>query len=180
MCKVYKVNNHLQILKKTTRNKINNTHFPLKEKNIHEVFLLYLLVGICLLQCSFSFLAEFVTAFGEALAIVTKCSILDIAGILNLLLYMYQHELHVQTILFKCLVKDNNWYWWSYIWTEHKVVIRLSLVKKWDIHWNAHWNVFHTNFNNLFSNCLREKITNHFYNNRGWMKGNIWLAMSID
>ena len=55
------------------------TCFTLKEKNIHAVFLLFLFVGICPLQYSFSFLAVF---FRKVLAIVTKCSVL-VAGVLN-------------------------------------------------------------------------------------------------
>ena len=38
------------------------TCFTLKEKNIHEVFLVYLFVGICLPQCSF-FLSRFLDYF---------------------------------------------------------------------------------------------------------------------
>ena len=45
----------------------------------HAVFLLFLFVGICPLQYSFSFLAVF---FRKVLAIVTKCSVL-VAGVLN-------------------------------------------------------------------------------------------------
>ena len=92
MCKVYKVNNRLGTIEKTTTSKkIHGLHtcFTLQEENIHSVFLLYLFVGICL-RCSFSFLAKFLTVyfFEKELAIVTKCSVLDAAGILNPLQYV--------------------------------------------------------------------------------------------
>ena len=66
------------------------TCFILKDKNIHAVFLLYLLVGICLLQCSFSFLADLLTVFsvGKTLAIGTKCCNLDVAVVLNPVQYV--------------------------------------------------------------------------------------------
>ena len=87
MCKVYKVNNRLGTFEKPTTNKkymVYITCLTLQEGNIHSVFLLNLFVGICL-RCSFSFLANFLTVyfFEKALAIVTKCSVLDVAGILN-------------------------------------------------------------------------------------------------
>ena len=40
------------------------TCFTLKEKNIDAVFLLFLFGLIRLLQCSFSFLVDFLTGFG--------------------------------------------------------------------------------------------------------------------
>ena len=61
------------------------TCFTLKEKSIDTLFLLYFFVGICLPQCSFFFLADFLTVFfGKALGnyFVTRCSILDVAGVL--------------------------------------------------------------------------------------------------
>ena len=51
---------------------LNNMSYFERKDNIHAVFLLYLFVGISLLQCSFSFLADFRTFFGKALTIVTK------------------------------------------------------------------------------------------------------------
>ena len=59
------------------------TCFTLKEKYIDAVFLLFLFGLIRLLQCSFSFLVDLLTGFGlfcffEMLAIVTKCSVLDL------------------------------------------------------------------------------------------------------
>ena len=44
-------------------------------------------------QCSFSFVADFATVFlffffGKVLSIVTKCSVLDVAGVLNPLQYV--------------------------------------------------------------------------------------------
>ena len=80
--------------------------FHFERKKIHAVFLLSLFVEICLPQCSFSFLVDFLTFFLEVLVFVTKCSILDVAGVLNSLQYA-QHELHVQTNSYKCLTKDN-------------------------------------------------------------------------
>ena len=59
-----------------------------EKKNIHAVFSMYLFTGICLPQCSFFFLADFLT-LGKALAnfFASKCSILDVAGVLNPLQY---------------------------------------------------------------------------------------------
>ena len=57
-----------------------------KKKNFHAVFLRYLFVGICLPQCSFVFFwACFLTIFwkGTSHFLVTQCSILDIARVLN-------------------------------------------------------------------------------------------------
>ena len=91
--------------------------FYFERKKIHAVFLLYLFVRICLSQCSFSFLEDFLTGFfvffWKVLAIVTKCSILDIAGVLNPLQYVLEWIAHAkQTILFKYLAKDSNWSLW--------------------------------------------------------------------
>ena len=60
-----------------------------RKKNIHAVFLLYLFVGLCLPQISFSFFADLLTVFfyKKVLAIVTKCSVLDVSVVLNPLQY---------------------------------------------------------------------------------------------
>ena len=56
------------------------------ERKKHAVFLLYLFMGICLLPCSFFFFADLLIVFLERhqLISVTKCSILDVEGVLNL------------------------------------------------------------------------------------------------
>ena len=55
--------------------------------NIHAAFLMYLFMGICIPQCSFSYLADFLAVvvffLRKALAIITKCSVIDVAGVLN-------------------------------------------------------------------------------------------------
>ena len=68
---------------------LDNTFYFERKKNIHAIFLLYLFIGICVPQSSFSGSADFLTAFfcGKALAIVTKCSALDVAEVLNALQY---------------------------------------------------------------------------------------------
>ena len=94
--------------------------------------------------------------YGKALAIVTKRPIVDVARVLN----PCQYELTwigYRNNLIQVLMEGNNWStwvqcitvifdfeelisinkdaidWWSWILTEHKVVIRLSSVKKWGI-----------------------------------------------
>ena len=108
MCIVYKVNNRLQTFEKTTKNKkmhvLHNVFYFERAKHSCSISTVFVR-GNLFTQCSFYFLAEFLTVsfFGTALGIVTKYSILDVSGVLSPL------ELHVQTILFKCLTKDNNW-----------------------------------------------------------------------
>ena len=56
--------------------------------------------------------------------------------------------------------------WWSWIQTEHQVVIRLSSVKIRGIHLNA----VHTT-SNAFQVSLKtslEKMTGHLYNKKFW------------
>ena len=120
VCIVYKVNNRLQTSEKTTKNKkmhvLHNVFYFERAKHSCSIFTVFVR-GNLFTQCSFYFLAEFLTVsfFGTALGIVTKYSILDVSGVLSPL------ELHVQTILFKCLTKDNNWSLWVQcisIWYE--------------------------------------------------------------
>ena len=56
------------------------TCFTLKEKNIHAVFLLYLFVGIWLLQYSFSFFADFLAVFFERVSYCHKMLRLSCRG----------------------------------------------------------------------------------------------------
>ena len=65
-------------------------------------------------QCSFSFLADFlsISCFLEkALAIVTKCSALDVAGVLNPLQYVPTWTACANNLI-KCLAKGSNWSFW--------------------------------------------------------------------
>ena len=57
---VYKRLKKLLQIKKIMHGLHNMFYF---ERKKHAVFLLFLFVGICLLQCSFSFLADFLTVF---------------------------------------------------------------------------------------------------------------------
>ena len=56
------------------------TCFTLKEKNIHAVFLLYLFVGICLLQYSISFFADFLAVFSKGVSYCHKMLRLSCRG----------------------------------------------------------------------------------------------------
>ena len=57
----------------------NNLLWRKKTCSIFTVFV----GGICLLYCAFSFLTDFLTYLEKTLAIVTKCSALDVAGVLK-------------------------------------------------------------------------------------------------
>ena len=72
---------------------LHNMFYFERKKNIHAVFLLYLFVGI-FTTMFFFFLSKFFNVFFfccwkvvSYLAIVTKCSILDVTGVLNPLQY---------------------------------------------------------------------------------------------
>ena len=105
MCKVYKVNNHLKTFEKTTTNKkiIHGLHdmlyFEGKKKhscNIINVFALgYLSTAILFV-------------YGKALAVVTKCSIVDVAGVLNPCQYELTCIAYRNKII-QVLMKGNNW-----------------------------------------------------------------------
>ena len=88
-----------------------------KKKNSCSVFTVFVCENLSIAMF-FLFLRRFLNwffcfFFWKVLAIVTKCSILDIAGVLNPLQYVLEWIAHAkQTILFKYLAKDSNWSLW--------------------------------------------------------------------
>lgn len=73
--------------------------------------------------------------------------------------------------------------WWSWIQTEHQVVIRLSSVKIRGIHLNAvHTisNAFQVSLKNSFPVVHQKKwLVIYITKNSGQRKGKIWLVMSV-
>ena len=71
---------------------LNNMSYSERKDNIHAVFLLYLFVGISLLQCSFSFLADFRTFFWKGVnychKIIHDNHKINLQGALNSLQYV--------------------------------------------------------------------------------------------
>ena len=131
------------------------TGFTLKEKNIYAVVLLYFFVGICLPQCSLPFLADFWTFFLKGISYHHKMLCLRRCRVptsfpLSTNMSCMCKQSHSSSwwkittghcnfnvwplyLIFKIGYHSTKTQTISEVAYEHKVVIRISSLKKWGI-----------------------------------------------